>query len=85
MNSFQINLRLAIHKGTLVKYLMSRDRKIKQLQKQLDDIKKNGLSNDMKKGPFNRFQKLFTTKIIKKKSTKKIWISRFFFVYLLCK
>jgi|TARA_R100000030_G_scaffold19927_1_gene14238 hypothetical protein len=39
----------AIHKGTLVKYLMSRDRKIKQLQKQLDDIKKNGLSNDMKK------------------------------------
>ena len=28
---------------------MSRDRKIKKLQKQLDDIKANGLSNDMKK------------------------------------
>ncbi len=40
----------AIHKDTLVKYLMSRDRKIKNLQKQLDDIKTNGLSNDMKKG-----------------------------------
>ena len=28
---------------------MSRDRKIKKLQKQLDDIKSNRLSNDMKK------------------------------------
>mgnify|MGYP001320720174 FL=1 len=30
------------HKGTLVKYLLSRDRKIKQLQKQID-----GLKNDL--------------------------------------
>ena len=29
----------AIHKDTLVKYLMSRDRKIKSLQKQIDDLK----------------------------------------------
>ena len=27
------------HKGTLVKYLLSRDRKIKQLQKQIDVLK----------------------------------------------
>ena len=40
----------AIHKDTLVKYLMSRDRKIKSLQKQIDDLKNVGLSNDMKKG-----------------------------------
>lgn len=29
----------AIHKDTLVKYLMSRDRKIKSLQKQIDVLK----------------------------------------------
>ena len=29
----------AIHKDTLVKYLMSRDRKIKSQQKQIDDLK----------------------------------------------
>lgn len=27
------------HRDTLVKYLLSRDRKIKQLQKQIDDLK----------------------------------------------
>ena len=27
------------HKDTLVKYLLSRDRKIKSLQKQIDDLK----------------------------------------------
>ena len=27
------------HRGTLVKYLLSRDRKIKQLQKQIDVLK----------------------------------------------
>ena len=37
------------HKDTLVKYLLSRDRKIKSLQKQIDDLKNIGLSNDMKK------------------------------------
>ena len=47
--NYSKSLYQAIHKDTLVKYLMSRDRKIKQLQKQLDDIKANGLSNDMKK------------------------------------
>jgi hypothetical protein len=47
--NYSKSLYQSIHKGTLVKYLMSRDRKIKQLQKQLDDIKANGLSNDMKK------------------------------------
>jgi len=47
--NYSKSLYQSIHKGTLVKYLMSRDRKIKQLQKQLDDIKNNRLSNDMKK------------------------------------
>jgi len=47
--NYSKSLYQSIHKGTLVNYLMSRDRKIKQLQKQLDDIKANGLSNDMKK------------------------------------
>ena len=60
---------------------MSRDRKIKQLQKQLDDIKKNGLSNDMKKDLFSRFPRLFTTKIIKKSTKKKFGFLAFFRIF----
>ena len=52
----------AIHKDTLVKYLMSRDRKIKSLQKQIDDLKNVGLSNDMKKNLLIDFKNFLVTK-----------------------
>ena len=52
----------AIHKDTLVKYLMSRDRKIKSLQKQIDDLKKVGLSNDIKKDLLIDFKNFLVTK-----------------------
>tara|TARA_B100000925_G_scaffold155908_1_gene116994 strand:- start:186 stop:371 length:186 start_codon:yes stop_codon:yes gene_type:complete len=52
----------AIHKDTLVKYLMSRDRKIKSLLKQIDDLKSNGLSNDMKKDLLIDFKNFLITK-----------------------
>tara|TARA_B100000287_G_scaffold328373_1_gene312867 strand:- start:70 stop:255 length:186 start_codon:yes stop_codon:yes gene_type:complete len=52
----------AIHKDTLVKYLMSRDRKIKSLQKQIDDLKNVGLSNDMKKNLLVDFKNFLITK-----------------------
>tara|TARA_Y100001937_G_scaffold34042_1_gene48609 strand:- start:353 stop:538 length:186 start_codon:yes stop_codon:yes gene_type:complete len=52
----------AIHKDTLVKYLMSRDRKIKSLLKQIDDLKSIGLSNDMKKDLLIDFKNFLITK-----------------------
>ena len=52
----------AIHKDTLVKYLMSRDRKIKSLQKQIDDLKNVGLSNDIKKDLLIDFKNFLVTK-----------------------
>ena len=52
----------AIHKDTLVKYLMSRDRKIKSLQKQIDDLKNVGLSNDIKKDLLIDFKHFLVTK-----------------------
>ena len=52
----------AIHKDTLVKYLMSRDRKIKSLQKQIDDLKNVGLSNDIKKVLLIDFKNFLVTK-----------------------
>ena len=52
----------AIHKDTLVKYLMSRDRKIKSLQKQIDDLKNVGLSNDIKKYLLIDFKNFLVTK-----------------------
>ena len=51
-----------IHKDTLVKYLMSRDRKIKSLQKQIDDLKNVGLSNDLKKDLLIDFKNFLVTK-----------------------
>ena len=50
------------HKDTLVKYLLSRDRKIKSLQKQIDDLKNIGLSNDMKKDLLIDFKNFLVTK-----------------------
>ena len=50
------------HKDTLVKYLLSRDRKIKSLQKQIDDLKNVGLSNDMKKDLLIDFKNFLVTK-----------------------
>ena len=52
----------AIHKDTLVKYLMSRDRKIKSLQKQIDDLKNVGLSTDIKKDLLIDFKNFLVTK-----------------------
>ena len=52
----------AIHKDTLVKYLMSSDRKIKSLQKQIDDLKNVGLSNDIKKDLLIDFKNFLVTK-----------------------
>ena len=41
---------------------MSRDRKIKSLQKQIDDLKNVGLSNDIKKDLLIDFKNFLVTK-----------------------